>query len=445
MAEFLQSPFAIVALVLLIFAVAILGLVGSLVGTNRQLRGLVDGLEAERRKIAQIQMYLSQRSRQGAQTRRPRPQEPRGAAAPQAGVVTETSQTGRSAVVDPQRGQAYGAPAYEEQAYQGSVAARTGAGARTQGAYGAEQVSPAREAYRPEAASTFDSQPAEQPRTRREPAYRSPAYQAAQAEAERRRQTSQAARASIEADRADAATRERMRQQAAQARAARAEDAQAASMSQDQLYGGAAQPARGVTQSAQNVAQPARSVAQSVQGVAQPAASGFIPATARTAQRSPRTAGAYQSAVAQAGSPGRAEAAEKPAKSRRARSKEMEIPRAPDQTHGVPLSEWPTDDAVLGQGGSTAAQRARQQAAARQAAQVRQAAQARRQGATGEAPVVQSPSQSGRLTPRAGRQPMTRQRAQTSVPQGDPIPVQVEAASSVGLLRRKRGTSGHRG
>ena len=76
------SPFALVGIGLAVLAVAIVLLVAWVVAIDRRTRGVVDGLEVERRKVAEMQVIVSQGVARGggprpqgrpASARRPRP------------------------------------------------------------------------------------------------------------------------------------------------------------------------------------------------------------------------------------------------------------------------------------------------------------------------------------------------------------------------------------
>ena len=62
MAEFITSPFALVTFGLIVLAVAIVLLVAWIVTIDRRMRGVVDGLETERRKVAEMQMVIGRRA-----------------------------------------------------------------------------------------------------------------------------------------------------------------------------------------------------------------------------------------------------------------------------------------------------------------------------------------------------------------------------------------------
>ena len=71
MADFMSSPYALLTVALVVLAVAVLMLMVWLLSIDRKMRGVADGLEVERRKVAEMQMAMGKR---GAQ--RPRQQPP---------------------------------------------------------------------------------------------------------------------------------------------------------------------------------------------------------------------------------------------------------------------------------------------------------------------------------------------------------------------------------
>lgn len=62
MFEFLSSPFGLVAVGLGVLAVAVLALCFWITTLDRRMRGMADGLEAERRKVAEMQMVIGRRN-----------------------------------------------------------------------------------------------------------------------------------------------------------------------------------------------------------------------------------------------------------------------------------------------------------------------------------------------------------------------------------------------
>ncbi|WP_305297429.1 hypothetical protein, partial [Parvibacter caecicola] len=78
MIDFLSSPFSLVSVGLGVLAVAIIGMVAWVLSIDRRTRGMVDSLEQERRKVAEMQVFLSRRGNDGAR-RSPR--------APQSGAA----------------------------------------------------------------------------------------------------------------------------------------------------------------------------------------------------------------------------------------------------------------------------------------------------------------------------------------------------------------------
>ena len=71
MADFMSSPYALLTVALVVLAVAVLMLMVWLLSIDRKMRGVADGLEVERRKVAEMQMAMGKR---GAQ--RPKQQPP---------------------------------------------------------------------------------------------------------------------------------------------------------------------------------------------------------------------------------------------------------------------------------------------------------------------------------------------------------------------------------
>lgn len=78
MIDFLSSPFSLVSVGLGVLAIAIIGIVVWILSIDRRTRGMVDSLEQERRKVAEMQVFLSRRGNDGAR-RAPR--------APQSGAA----------------------------------------------------------------------------------------------------------------------------------------------------------------------------------------------------------------------------------------------------------------------------------------------------------------------------------------------------------------------
>lgn len=62
MFEFLSSPFGLVAVGLGVLAVAVLALCLWITTLDRRMRGMADGLETERRKVAELQMAIGRRA-----------------------------------------------------------------------------------------------------------------------------------------------------------------------------------------------------------------------------------------------------------------------------------------------------------------------------------------------------------------------------------------------
>lgn len=72
MFEFLSSPFGLVAVGLAVLAVAVLALCLWITTLDRRMRGMADGLEAERRKVAEMQMVIGRRNNAARSYGRPR-------------------------------------------------------------------------------------------------------------------------------------------------------------------------------------------------------------------------------------------------------------------------------------------------------------------------------------------------------------------------------------
>ena len=87
------SPFALVAVGLIVLAVVIVLLVVWVIAIDRRTRGVVDGLEVERRKVAEMQVIVSQRVGRGPQ----RPQGRSGPGARGAGRAGVSAAAGASA------------------------------------------------------------------------------------------------------------------------------------------------------------------------------------------------------------------------------------------------------------------------------------------------------------------------------------------------------------
>lgn len=102
MIDFLSSPFSLVSVGLGVLAIAIIGIVAWILSIDRRTRGMVDSLEQERRKVAEMQVFLSRRGNDGAR-RTPR--------APQAGAAVGARPAAASAGEAPMRSQGGGRPA----------------------------------------------------------------------------------------------------------------------------------------------------------------------------------------------------------------------------------------------------------------------------------------------------------------------------------------------
>lgn len=89
MFEFLSSPFGLVAVGLGVLAVAVLALCLWITTLDRRMRGMADGLETERRKVAELQMVIARRANAArSYGNRGRATAPGSAAAPAAAVVS---------------------------------------------------------------------------------------------------------------------------------------------------------------------------------------------------------------------------------------------------------------------------------------------------------------------------------------------------------------------
>lgn len=96
MIDFLSSPFSLVSVGLGVLAIAIIGIVVWILSIDRRTRGMVDSLEQERRKVAEMQVFLSRRGNDGAR-RTPR--------APQSGAAVGARPAGTNAVPCQSRGE----------------------------------------------------------------------------------------------------------------------------------------------------------------------------------------------------------------------------------------------------------------------------------------------------------------------------------------------------
>lgn len=90
-----------------VLAVAIIGMVAWVLSIDRRTRGMVDSLEQERRKVAEMQVFLSRRGNDGAR-RSPR--------APQSGAAVGARAAGGEGAAAAGRPQAAAAPAGEQAA-----------------------------------------------------------------------------------------------------------------------------------------------------------------------------------------------------------------------------------------------------------------------------------------------------------------------------------------
>ena len=87
MFEFLSSPFGLVAVGLAVLAVAVLALCLWITTLDRRMRGMADGLEAERRKVAEMQMVIGRRNNAARSYGRPRAPQAAPAPAPRSAVI----------------------------------------------------------------------------------------------------------------------------------------------------------------------------------------------------------------------------------------------------------------------------------------------------------------------------------------------------------------------
>ena len=446
------SPFALVAIGLLVLAVIIVILVGWIIAIDRRTRGVVDGLEVERRKVAEMQVIVSQRVAQGGGPRRGagRPG-PGGAGGPGAGAGRGAAGAGGAGAPrtsgapggGPGRGQQnpgaarVGVPQNAEMGSHRVRAAQPAAGAGAAGMPGAGAG--ARGAG---AAGGAAGRPAGQP---------SPAAEEEQAFAAWVQERAQAM--------------EQGRKRPLRGRAPR--DAQSAheisvprgmdktgGVPMEQWTGPVGRGARGqrgqVARQATAAAQ-----AQARQAAAQGAAAGDPRVPRRGAQagdpRASRQGGQQDAArmQAQAGRSGQPQ---------REGGRPGRDPRA-----GHPAGDGRGGQRAAQAAGDSRAQRAAQAARAPRAgdarpwqnprANGRQSSQPR--GGRGgnpansgyvqvDASVARQPhsyaqgNPSSPLQPRAGHRPMTQPNAAARPVDEEPIPVQVEAASSTGLFRHKK-------
>lgn len=62
MSDFMSSPYALLTVALVVLAIAVLMLMIWLLSIDRRMRGVADGLEIERRKVAEMQMVIGRRN-----------------------------------------------------------------------------------------------------------------------------------------------------------------------------------------------------------------------------------------------------------------------------------------------------------------------------------------------------------------------------------------------
>lgn len=136
MAEFLSSPYSLLILGLVVLAFAIILLMIWIVIIDRRTRGVVDGLETERRKVAEMQRIVGQRqaSRPGyaparsASAQHPQAQKVQPQAAPPARSqqaaqpVRQAAQPVRQAAQQPGRSRGQGASSQQQVRTQASSA-----------------------------------------------------------------------------------------------------------------------------------------------------------------------------------------------------------------------------------------------------------------------------------------------------------------------------------
>ncbi|MCI8367899.1 MAG: hypothetical protein HFJ66_09970 [Eggerthellaceae bacterium] len=107
MIDFLSSPFSLVSVGLGVLAIAIIGMVAWVLSIDRRTRGMVDSLEQERRKVAEMQVFLSRRGNNDAGRRAPR--------TPQSGAAVGARPAGQGSAAAGAAGAAAGASAARPQ------------------------------------------------------------------------------------------------------------------------------------------------------------------------------------------------------------------------------------------------------------------------------------------------------------------------------------------
>lgn len=391
------SPFALVAVGLIVLAVAIVLLVVWVIAIDRRTRGVVDGLEVERRKVAEMQVIVSQRVGRGPQ----RPQGRSGSGARGAGPRAAASVAAREQNPGASR---VGVPQSAEMGSQRVRAAQPAAVAQARQAATGRQV-----AAQPSA-----------PLSQEEQAFAAWVQERAQAMEQQGRPRGSRGRAAAQPAPAAGAQGGRSRS----SRAGReAQDPHAISVPRgvdktggvpmDQWTGPVGRSRGGQRTQRGQVARQATAAAQ-----AQPA---YDPRDPRVAQSHERV--------------------EEAARAQRAAAQAQQAPRQD-----------------RGQARAAADSRPWQNPRANANASARQVSPSRgsRGGSTGsgyvqvDAPAAHQPhsyaqgTPSSPLQPRDSRRPMTRSHDARPV-SGEPIPVQVEAASSTGLFRRKKNAEPARG
>lgn len=152
MFEFLSSPFGLVAVGLGVLAVAVLGLCLWITTLDRRMRGMADGLEAERRKVAEMQMVIGRRNNAArSYGRRPAPAAPAGAPVHSAAAPVRPAATAAAMGAVPGAGAPGTVPAAPPASAPMPAAAAAGFGGA--GVAGAAGAACAQQAARPAAAA----------------------------------------------------------------------------------------------------------------------------------------------------------------------------------------------------------------------------------------------------------------------------------------------------
>ncbi len=468
------SPFALVAVGLIVLAVAIVLLVVWVIAIDRRTRGVVDGLEVERRKVAEMQVIVSQRVGRGPQ----RPQGRSGSGARGAGPRAAASVAAREQNPGASR---VGVPQSAEMGSQRVRAAQPAAAAQARQAATGRQV-----AAQPSA-----------PLSQEEQAFAAWVQERAQAMEQQGRPRGSRGRAAAQPAPAAGAQGGRSRS----SRAGReAQDPHAISVPRgvdktggvpmDQWTGPVGRSRGGQRTQRGQVARQATAAAQ-----AQPAYDPRDPRVAQSHERVEEAARAQRAAAQAQRRQGAQPAVDPQAQARRADPRAQAraaVQRAQASGQGASAAgsraaaSRAAVDARTQARAAQSSQAARAQRAAAQAQQAprqdrgqaraavdsrpwqnprananasaRQVSPSRgsRGGSTGsgyvqvDAPAAHQPhsyaqgTPSSPLQPRDSRRPMTRSHDARPV-SGEPIPVQVEAASSTGLFRRKKNAEPARG